>query len=153
MLPPEVNVVMVTAAVVGLVVVFHYEVIKLLNRWCPNYSHKRRGIKRERPATLIMMFTLLFAHVVEIWLFGLAFWWLLGNEGFGEISGYQDLNLLDCVYFSAATYTTVGWGDLSAIGHVRFLAGTEALVGFMMITWSASFGYLIMARTLGDEPR
>lgn len=150
MLAPEVIVVMVTAAVVGLVVVFHYELIKLLNRWCPRYPHKRRGIKRERPAILIMMFTLLFAHVVEIWLFGLAFWWLLGNQGFGEISGYQDLNLLDCVYFSAATYTTVGWGDLSAIGHVRFLAGTEALVGFMMITWSASFGYLIMARTFGD---
>lgn len=27
----------------------------------------------------------------------------------------------------------------------------EALVGFMMITWSASFGYLVMARTLGKD--
>lgn len=31
------------------------------------------------------------------------------------------------------------------------LAGTEALVGFMMITWSASFGYLVMVRTFRYE--
>ena len=64
---------------------------------------------------------------------------------------YEVISLLDSVYFSAATYTTVGWGDLAATGHIRFLAGTEALVGFMMITWSASFSYLIMARAWGSE--
>lgn len=148
---PKIIVVLITALVVGIVVVFHYEVIKLLNRWCPRHPHKRRVIKRDRPFILMMMFLLLFAHVVEIWLFGFAFWWVLAGEGFGHISGYAQIGLLDCVYFSAATYTTVGWGDLSAIGDVRFLAGAEALVGFMMITWSASFGYLIMARTFGDE--
>ncbi|WP_198021868.1 potassium channel family protein [Algiphilus aromaticivorans] len=69
----------------------------------------------------------------------------------GAIVGYDALTLLDCIYFSASTYTTVGWGDLNAIGATRFLAGTEALVGFMLITWSASFTYLVMDRTWGKK--
>lgn len=147
---PEIILALSTATVVGVVVVFHYEVIKRLDSWSPREAHKQHGLRGERPIILIMMFTLLFAHIVEIWLFGFAFWWLLKFEDIGHISGYPNLDLLDCVYFSAATYTTVGWGDLVAVGDLRFLAGMVALVGFMMITWSASFGYLIMARFMGD---
>lgn len=142
-------VVSVTALVVSMVVVFHFEVIQLLNRFCPARRPRSRREFRNRPIILATMFALLIAHVVEIWLFGVAFWYLLDQEGLGAINGYAHLSLLDSVYFSAATYTTVGWGDLAATGHVRFLAGTEALVGFMMITWSASFSYLIMERTWG----
>jgi hypothetical protein len=140
--------VLVTALVVGLVVVFHYEVIQQLNRWSPRHPSPKH---RHRPIILATMFALLFAHIIEIWLFGVAFWGLLSQPGYGVISGYDHISLLDSVYFSAATYTTVGWGDLAATGHIRFLAGTEALVGFMMITWSASFSYLIMARAWGNE--
>ncbi|MDO3383314.1 ion channel [Gilvimarinus algae] len=140
----------VTTVVVALVVVFHYEAIQWLNRWhCER--HKHYGHRHHtRPLVLMTMFVLLVAHVVEIWLFGMALWLLVRTEGYGTITGYDELNMLDCVYFSAANYTTVGWGDLIAVGDVRFLAGTEALVGFMMITWSASFSYLVMNRAWGD---
>lgn len=147
----ELVVVSVTALVVSLVVVFHFEVVQLLNRYCPSRRLASPGRFRNRPIILVNMFALLIAHVIEIWLFGVAFWYLLDQDGLGAINGYAHLGLLDSVYFSAATYTTVGWGDLAASGHVRFLAGTEALVGFMMITWSASFSYLIMARAWGDD--
>ncbi|WP_152207859.1 ion channel [Marinobacter changyiensis] len=147
----ELTVVLVTALVVGLVVVFHFEVIQLLNRFCPSRQLSSSRQFRNRPIILGNMFALLMAHVVEIWLFGAAFWYLLDHGDYGTITGYSHLSLLDSVYFSAATYTTAGWGDLVASGHVRFLAGTEALVGFMMITWSASFSYLIMARAWGSD--
>ncbi|MGM0774858.1 MAG: ion channel [Pseudomonadota bacterium] len=147
----ELIVVSVTALVVGFVVVFHFEVIQVLNRYCPSRQLRSPNRFRNRPIILANMFALLIAHVVEIWLFGLAFWYLLNQDGLGAINGYENLSLLDCVYFSAANYTTVGWGDLAASGHVRFLAGTEALVGFMMITWSASFSYLVMARAWGSD--
>lgn len=142
---------LVTSVTVGVVVVFHYEVIRLLNRWLPRRRDRSQHKLHGRHTVLASMFVLLFAHVIEIWLFGAAFWWLLGQEGYGAISGYSSVNFLDCVYFSAANYTTVGWGDLAATGDVRFLAGTGSLVGFMMITWSASFSYLIMARTWGED--
>lgn len=143
---PQMIVVLVTTLVVGLVVVFHYEVIQRLNRWGAAHPSDEQQSYRKRHTILVTMFTLLFAHVIEIWLFGLVFWGLLGQEGYGAISGYDHVSLFDSVYFSAGNYTTVGWGDLVATGHIRFLAASESLVGFMMITWSASFGYLIMRR-------
>ncbi|MBZ2188500.1 potassium channel family protein [Alcanivorax sp. JB21] len=148
---PEFIVVAVTAIAVGTVIVFHYEVINRINGWCRVRQRQTAHDIRHRPTVLVVMFALLFAHVAEIWLFGASYWLLLSMEGYGSINGYPEVDLLDAVYFSAATYTTVGWGDLAAAGHIRFLAGTEALVGFMMITWSASFSYLIMARTWGAD--
>ena len=44
------------------------------------------------------------------------------------------------------SYTTVGFGDVSPVGSIRLLAGTCALTGFVMITWSASFLFLEMER-------
>ena len=38
-----------------------------------------------------------------------------------------DNDLLDCVYLSATTFATVGFGDLVPVGPVRLLTGTEAL--------------------------
>lgn len=149
----EWTVVLTTGLVVMLAIILHFEVIASLNRWGAGKRLSRRGRSHHhhRPTLLLVMFALLLAHVAEIWLFGLAYWGLLSAADLGVIEGYEALNFLDCVYFSATTYTTVGWGDLYAVGPIRFLAGTEALVGFMLITWSASFVYLIMARTWGDE--
>lgn len=129
--------VLVTALVVGLVVVFHYEVIQQLNRWCPSHPSKNQK-HRHRPIILATMFALLFAHIIEIWLFGVAFWGLLSQTGYGSISGYDHISLLDSVYFSAATYTTVGWGDLAATGHIRrSLSGVydDYLVSFFQLPY------------------
>lgn len=148
-LSPELIVAFITIGVVSITVVFHYEVIQLLDRWCTRGERHPHIVLKNRPTMLVVMFVLLLAHILEIWLFGAAFWFLLQDTQHGEVVGFDAVSLLDCIYFSAATYTTVGWGDIFANGHVRFLAGTEALLGFMLITWSASFGYLTMQRTFG----
>ena len=67
----------------------------------------------------------------------------MGDDG---QQGAEGGRMLDAVYASATTYSTLGYGDLVPKGAVRFLFGTEALVGFLMITWSASFAYLEMQR-------
>jgi hypothetical protein len=53
-------------------------------------------------------------------------------------------HLLDLIYRSAVTFTTMGAGELTRVGPIRFLRGTEALTGFVLIAWSASFTYLEM---------
>lgn len=148
---PQLMVTAATVLVVGAVVIFHNEVIQLLNRFTALGPNDKSVQAAHRPKILGVMFILLFAHVAEIWLFGATFWVLLSQNGYGALSGYSSIGLMDCIYFSAGNYTTVGWGDLAATGHIRFLAGTEALVGFMMVTWSASFSYLVMARTWGNS--
>jgi hypothetical protein len=50
------------------------------------------------------------------------------------------------LYFSAETYTSLGFGDIYPLGEIRMVVGVEALTGLLMIAWTASFTYLEMQR-------
>jgi hypothetical protein len=134
-------VVAVTLMAVGLVVLVHYEGLTLLSssltKWHAHYVRRK---------VLYGIYIVLALHVVEIWIFGLAAWLVLKYPEAGSVAGAHPVNLLDCVYLSAVTYTTVGFGDLAPVGPIRFMAGMIALTGFVMLTWSASFTYLEMTR-------
>ena len=56
------------------------------------------------------------------------------------------------LYWSAVTFVTVGFGDIVPTGPLRLLAGMEALTGFVLITWTASFLYLEMNRLWRQQP-
>lgn len=137
-------VVLVTVVAVGLSVILHYEVLSWLSR---RLGGKDRNGKHHRRQVLYGIFGVLSVHVCEIWIFGLAFYLLQAvSPSFGHVHGIAAGSLVDHVYFSAVTFTTVGFGDVIPFGPVRFLAGTEALTGFVLITWSASFTFLEMGR-------
>ena len=103
---------------------------------------------------LTIIFALLGLHIVEIWCYGLAYWGLVMVPGTGFVQGEHGMErVFDAVYLSAITYSTVGFGDLAPVGAIRLLAGLEALTGLLMITWSASFTYLEMARLWDVERR
>jgi hypothetical protein len=129
-----------TMVVVALCVIGHYEVLSACNRFLPILSHRRR------PRVLVLIFVVLIAHVAEIWLFGLGYYLLASRYGLGSLAGLPTTDLPNFVYFSAMTYTTVGFGDAVPVGALRFVAGMEALTGFVMITWSASYTFLEMQR-------
>jgi len=151
--PAEWTVVLVTLIVTVICVVLHFEILEQLSRRVVRPSRSLPRDHHHRPTLLVVILALLALHVTEIWLFGLAYYLLMLDDGLGRIVGYESYDLFDCIYFSAATYTTVGWGELYPAGPVRFLAGVEALAGFMLITWSASFTYLVMVRTWGSHQR
>ena len=65
--------------------------------------------------------------------------------------GTDQQSFYDCLYFSFATYTTVGFGDIVAEGSVRYVAGVESLVGFVLITWTASYLFLEMQTIWGER--
>ena len=141
-----INLWVVTSAVaaVALCVLLHYEGLLLTSR----------GLQRiggpQRIKVLYGIFSMLILHVIEIWVFGITIWSLLHWPECGRIiangSAQQGLGLLDSVYLSAITYTTVGFGDVVPVGPIRFMSGMEALTGFVMIGWTASFTYLEMER-------
>lgn len=133
---------LVALAVTALAVTLHYEG---LHRLAQYYSG--RAPSRSRRVMLRIMFALIALHIVEIWCFGLAYWALLQIPGTGFVQGEHGLDtLFDAIYLSATTYTTLGFGDLAPVGAIRLLAGMEALTGFLLVTWSASFTYLEMSR-------
>ena len=54
----------------------------------------------------------------------------------------DNINYLDLIYYSISTYTTLGIGDIYFIGNARLVSGVQAIVGLIMIAWSASHIYL-----------
>jgi hypothetical protein len=49
------------------------------------------------------------------------------------------------LYFSSVTYSTVGYGDITATTDWQLFASFEAIIGFILIGWSIA--YIIGAST------
>lgn len=125
-------------------VLVHYEVLRMLS----GTLSKLKQLHRTR--VLVLIFGLLTTHVFEIWIFAIGFGLLDGTADFGTIAHVEfapeTSTWLDYVYFSFITYTTVGYGDLVPRGPIRFIAASEALTGWVLLGWSASFTVLEMQR-------
>jgi len=126
-----------------LVILLHYEVLFQLDKQLPKVAHLPGRFKVLVGAGVIFM-----AHIVEIWIFALGYLLALQFDGMGGLTGPASGHglLLDYVYLSFVTYTTVGYGDVVAHGYLRYLTGIEALLGLLLITWSASFLFLEMQK-------
>ncbi len=135
---------LINTALVVLTVAIHYEFL------FRTYRLLRHITLQYRYRVVIGVLAALLAHVVEIWIFGLAYYWQQQSVRLGSLQGNFDGSLLDCVYFSFTTYSTVGYGDIEPVGHLRFTAGLESLTGLVLITWSASMLFLEMQRYWGD---
>lgn len=133
-------VVVATLLAITLCVLLHFEGLVFVSRKLPRINTPAR-IK-----VTFVIASILALHVAEIWIFGIIEWCLLFLPDFGTIAGQPHIHMFDVIYLSASTFTTVGYGDLTPYGPIRFMLGTEALTGFVLITWSASFTYLEMER-------
>lgn len=135
--------VIIFAAAVLLIagtVLVHYEALRLTGRLLPRLPI------RPRQRVLVVIAMCFAAHLIEISLYAVAFASLHGTAGLGSIEGDFGATALDFFYFSLTSYTTLGIGDVYPKGPIRVLVGVEALNGFLLITWSASFTYLMMQR-------
>lgn len=131
----------VTAAVVVTCVLLHYEGLRFLTDRLPRPKHHHRR------RIVLLILALLTIHVVEVWIFGIAYFMLLKFDGFGALLGVEPTGLVDYIYYSATVYTTVGFGDMYPVGAIRTMTGTEGLAGLTMITWSASYTFLEMLKS------
>ncbi len=92
-----------------------------------------------RGTTLLLVVQLIvFIHVLEAALYGVGF--AFGSSlGLGGFKQTDAMNWMDYLYFSLVNYNTLGLGDIYPTGHLRFLAGVEAVNGFLLISCSATF--------------
>lgn len=130
----------ISSGVVALAVIVHYEILFRLSALIPHLRVKHRF------RIVLGVIGGLLAHVAEILLFALAYYFMDRADGWGYLQGNFDGSLLDCAYFSFSTFTTLGFGDIEPIGEIRLLTGFEALTGLVLITWTASFLYFEMRR-------
>ena len=134
-----------TAAIVIVTVMLHYESLSWFGRVL------KARVLHHRAKIAALIFAQLGLHIIEIWFFAAGYFVLTLSPGYGAILPSAQLGFLDLVYFSAITYTTVGFGDFIPTGAMRFLCGMEALTGFVLITWSASFTFLEMQHYWGRD--
>lgn len=135
-----ISIMLINLVVVALVVVIHYEFLLRLGSLLP------AGFARHRARIVVGVFWTLLAHVIEIWVFAVAYFLMHHADGWGHLEGNFDGSLLACAYFSFTTFSTLGFGDIEPIGALRYLTGIESLTGLVLITWSASFLFIEMQK-------
>jgi len=130
----------INSLLVATAILVHYEMLFRLSVLIPKLKMKHRF------RIVFGIFGTLIAHVVEIWVFALGYYFMVLSGNFGALTGEFTASLVDCAYFSFVTYTSLGLGDISPVGEIRFLAGLEALTGLVLITWTASFMFIEMQK-------
>lgn len=131
---------LLNSLVVAIVVLIHYEFLYRLSVIIPKMRIKHRF------RIVVGVFGALVAHSIEIWTFAIAYYYLHQAEDWGYLKGNFDGSLMDCVYYSFTTFSTLGFGDIEPFGRIRYLTGLESLTGLVLITWTASFLYYEMQR-------
>lgn len=128
----------VSLLLVAITVLLHYEILQL----AAGLSARLTGPRRS--SVLIVISVVLAAHLIEGALYAGAYYLMQSQFQLGALAGHLEGDLLDFFYFSMATYTTLGIGDLHPSGAMRLVAAIESLNGLVLIGWSASFTYLTM---------
>ncbi len=105
-------------------------------------SHAKRFLTEKYHRTTYLKLThyavyALCLHWLEIIMFAALFYLLVHDTSIGYVKGAS--TFADYLYFSASNYTSLGYGDLVPTNHLRLIAGTEALTGLILISWSAVF--------------
>jgi hypothetical protein len=134
-----------TVAALAACVLLQYEGLLLVwRRLSAHTGHRRVKV-------LYSILWVIVLHVLEIGIFGAIVWLLLLWPACGSLIGPQTIGLVECIYFSGVTFTTLGFGDILPAGPIRYMAAAESLIGLVLIAWSASFAYIEMEKFWRSE--
>ena len=137
-----------TVLVVACILV-HYEMMRLT----ADFLLPRLSMVPRRAHVVLGICACFVAHTIEVWLFAGVYYALAieTDSGFADKSRRA---FLDYLYFSTETYTSLGFGEVGLLTNdLRLLAGIEAMIGLVLIAWTASFNYFMMERYWLDHPR
>jgi Ion channel len=123
--------------VISATVLTHTVGLIVLTQMMRTLHHGLRLHSHDVGKTISMVTTVLglfLVHTVEIWIWALVY---IGVGGFSDLE--------HALYFSTATFSTVGCGDMVLPSAWRLLGALEGVNGFLLIGWSTA--YLVAAST------
>ena len=129
--------VLLAAALLATCVIVQSVGMLVLIRWL---ARLRRVLESRstylRVALLLRLFMgIVLLHLTQVGLWAVVFW------------RAQELpNLETALYFSLASYTTIGFGDVVVGPRWRLLAGIEGLTGILLVGWSTAFVFAVVNR-------
>ena len=78
-------------------------------------------------------------HFLEIAFYALIYWAVVSVSDIPLFSGGDVKDFIDCLYFSAETYATLGYGDIVPVRWLRTLVAVEPYNGVLLLSWSGAF--------------
>ena len=95
----------ICAVLVTINIFVHYEALRLLSVYVP-------GLKLAvRLKVLAVVLGCFVTHTIEVWLYAVAYM-LVSQTGLGSLAGQVEGRFADYLYFSATSYSTLGFGDV-----------------------------------------
>jgi hypothetical protein len=135
------------ATLVGVTVVLHYEGLGILSQMV------RRMRNNPRTQMLAIILGVFIVHVLEISIYAWSYWFGDKIVNIGDFVGSASLAARDLFYFSAETYTGLGYGDISPTGDLRLLVSIETLNGLLLLGGTTSYTFVAMQQYWSfDEP-
>jgi len=122
---------------VAITVLIHTVGLIILSRTMPWVIDWFRLLRHAMAKTVAMVATVLgifVLHTLEVWVWAAAYFWVGAFPTFA-----------DALYFSTVTFSTVGYGDVTAEHAWRLFSSLEGINGFILIGWSTA--YLVAAST------
>jgi voltage-gated potassium channel len=129
---------LIATAMVALTVVTHLLGLSVLIASTHRHSSRLQGDRAFVLQMLVLIgvsFGLFILHGVEIWSYA-ALYYLVG-----AIHSFED-----ALYFSTATYATIGYGELTLSRSWRILGAIEGANGVILLGWSTAFFISIVGR-------
>ena len=108
------------------------------------------GDHHHKTRSLVILVLLMGIHIVEMGWFAGVFYiadqWL----DLGGFTAPFKTTFIDYFYQSAITYSTLGMASAAPTGYIKIVSGIFSVVGFVLLTWSASFFYTLFSHSGKD---
>ncbi len=128
----------IATAMAALTVVTHLLGLSVLIAATNRHSRRlrtRHVLTQQMRVLVGVSFGLFILHSVEIWSYALLY------AAVGATRSFED-----ALYFSTATYATIGYGDLTLPRSWRLLGAIEGANGVILLGWSTAFFVSVVAR-------
>jgi len=128
----------IATAMVALTVITHLLGLSVLIAATRRHSGHLRDNRAFALQMLVLVgvsFGLFVLHGIEIWTYAILYYTV------GAIHSFQD-----ALYFSTATYATIGYGEPILSSSWRILGALEGANGVILLGWSTAFFISIVGR-------
>lgn len=122
------------------IIIFHYWGLRTITQFSKRFSsHFMMSI-----SVVVCLFLI---HLIEIAWYSLMMYFAHEIWGVSGFQGDVSLSIDDYVHIAASSFTTLGSLTHTPHSELAVIIDSISLVGFMMLTWSATYYYNIFSNS------
>ncbi len=122
------------------IIIFHYCGLRTITQFSKRFSsHFMMSI-----SVVVCLFLI---HLIEIAWYSLMMYFAYEIWGVSGFQGDVSLSIDDYVHIAASSFTTLGSLTHTPHSELAVIIDSISLVGFMMLTWSATYYYNIFSNS------